>query len=144
MVWDECDVPSEWSNIADWSMGLLCPSDWKAQWIGNREDIFPDSTLTFPAPYFRKEFVVAKPIKKAMAYVCGLGFYEMYFNGERVGEQVLAPAVTNYDRRSLKKLLYHYDDQSTQRVFYNVFDVMVGTISVIAQWKGICGMMFLK
>ncbi len=37
-----------------------------------------------------------------MAYVCGLGFYEMYFNGERVGEQVLAPAVTNYDRRSLK------------------------------------------
>lgn len=64
MVWDECDVPSEWSNIADWSMGLLCPSDWKAQWIGNREDIFPDSTLTFPAPYFRKEFVVAKPIKK--------------------------------------------------------------------------------
>ena len=123
MVWDECDVPSEWSNIADWSMGLLCPSDWKAQWIGNREGIFPDSTLTFPAPYFRKEFVVAKPIKKAMAYVCGLGFYEMYFNGERVGEQVLAPAVTNYDRRSLKKLLYHYDDQSTQRVFYNVFDV---------------------
>lgn len=31
--------------------------------------------------------------------------------------------VTNYDRRSLKKLLYHYDDQSTQRVLYNVFDV---------------------
>ena len=123
MVWDECDVPSEWSNIADWSMGLPYPSDWKAQWIGNRDDLFPDSTLTFPAPYFRKEFVVAKPIKKAMAYVCGLGFYEMYFNGERVGEQVLAPAVTNYDRRSLKKLLYHYDDQSTQRVFYNVFDV---------------------
>ena len=33
------------------------------------------------------------------------GFYEMYFNGERVGEQVLAPAVTNYDRRSLKKIV---------------------------------------
>lgn len=35
----------------------------------------------------------------------------------------MAPAVTNYDKRSLKKLLYHYDDQSTQRVLYNVFDV---------------------
>lgn len=123
MVWDEKDVPSDWSNAASWSMGLLASNDWQAEWIGEREDIYPDSTLTFPAPYFRKEFVVAKPIKKAVVYVCGLGFYEMYFNGDRIGDQVLAPAVTNYDERPLKKLLYHYDDQSTQRVFYNVFDV---------------------
>lgn len=123
MVWDEKGIPSDWSNAANWSMGLLNPADWQAEWIGEREDIYPDSTLTFPAPYFRKEFVVAKPIKKAVAYVCGLGFYEMYFNGDKIGDQVLAPAVTNYDKRSLKKLLYHYDDQSTQRVFYNVFDV---------------------
>ena len=58
-----------------------------------------------------------------MVYVCGLGFYEMFFNGDKIGDHVLAPAVTNYDKRSLKKLLYHYDDQSTQRVLYNVFDV---------------------
>jgi alpha-L-rhamnosidase len=123
MIWDEGDTPSDWSDVASWTMGLLSPSDWKAKWIGDREDIYPDSTLTFPAPYFRKEFVAKKPIKNAMAYVCGLGFYEMYLNGKKVGDQVLAPAVTNYDKRSLKKLLYHYDDQSTQRVFYNAFDV---------------------
>lgn len=123
MVWDEKDHPSDWSDAASWTMGLLDPSDWKAKWIGEREDIYPDSAITFPAPYFRKEFAIAKPIKKAMAYVSGLGFYEMYFNGDKIGDLVLAPAVTNYDKRSLKKLLYHYDDQSTQRVFYNVFDV---------------------
>lgn len=47
----------------------------------------------------------------------------MYLNGERVGDQVLAPAVTNFDRRSLKKMLYFFDDQSARRVLYNTFDV---------------------
>ena len=123
MVWDANDIPSDWSATASWTMGLLSPSDWQAKWIGQSEDQFPDSAITFPAPYLRKEFTASKTIKKAMVYVSGLGFYEMYINGERIGEQVLAPAVTNYDKRPLKRLLYHYDDQSTQRVFYNVFDV---------------------
>lgn len=121
MVWDENNTPTKWSEASSWNMGLLKPSDWKAKWIGQTEDLYPDSTLTYPAPYFRKEFTVKKTVKKAVVYVCGLGFYEMSFNGNKIGDQVLAPAVTNYDKRSLKKLLYHYDDQSTQRVLYNVF-----------------------
>lgn len=123
MVWDEKEKASSWSDAGKWTMGLLEPSDWKAQWIGRQEDIYPDSTLTYPAPYFRKMFRLDKPVKQAKAYICGLGFYEMYLNGEKVGDQVLAPAVTNFDRRSLKKMLYFFDDQSTQRVLYNTFDV---------------------
>ena len=123
MVWDENNIQSDWSNIATWTMGLLEPSDWQAKWIGQIKDQYPDSTLTYPAPYFRKEFTVTKAIKKATIYVCGLGFYELYINGEKIGDQVLAPAVTNYDQRPLKNLLYHYDDQSTQRVLYNTFNV---------------------
>jgi len=123
MVWDENNKPSEWSAVAAWTMGLLKPTDWQAKWIGQMEDQYPDSAITHPAPFFRKEFKVTKKVKKAMAYISGLGFYEMYINGKKVGDQVLSPAVTNYDKRSLKKLLYHYDDQSTQRVFYNTFDV---------------------
>lgn len=99
------------------------PAVWTARWIALQEDPYPDSTLTHPAPYFRKTIAAAKPIKKATAYVCGLGFYEMYINGQKIGDQVLAPAVTNYDRRAIKNILYQYDDQSTQRVFYNTFDV---------------------
>lgn len=123
MVWDEEERPSAWSEVATWSMGLLEPSDWTARWIALQEDPYPDSTLTHPAPYFRKELFIGKPVKKAIAYVCGLGFYEMYMNGKKVGDQVLAPAVTNYDKRIIQKILYQYDDQSTQRVLYNTFDV---------------------
>ncbi len=123
MVWDEDGVSTKWSNVSTWSMGLLTADDWTAKWIGMIEDQYPDSTLTHPAPFFRKEFAVDKKIKEAKVYVCGLGFYELYLNGEKVGDQVLAPAVTNYDKRSLQRIIYHYDDQSTQRVLYNTFDV---------------------
>lgn len=123
MVWDENESPSSWSDVATWSMGLLKPSDWTARWIALQEDPNPNSTETYPAPYFRKELHIAKPVKKAVAYVCGPGFYEMYMNGEKVGNQVLAPAVTNFDKRTIEKILYAYDDQSTQRVLYNTFDV---------------------
>lgn len=123
MVWDEKNKPSLWSRPASWTMGLLHPSDWDAKWIGASEDSAPDSTVTYPAPYFRREFRSEKKISKATAYISGLGFYELSINGKRVGDQVLAPAVTNYDKRPLKKLLYPHDDQSKQRVFYNCFDV---------------------
>lgn len=123
MVWNQHGTPSHWSDVSGWTMGLLAPSDWQAKWVGHTENLYPDSAITFPAPYFRKEFIIKKAIRKAVVYVCGLGFYEMYMNGHKIGNQVLAPAVTNYDKRSLKKLLYHYDDQSTQRVLYNTFDV---------------------
>jgi len=123
MIWDEKNQPSDWSPVSSWTMGLLNPTDWTAQWITNREDLYPDSTLTYPAPFFRKEFQSDKVIKKANVYVSGLGFYEMYLNGKKVGDQVMAPLVTNYDKRELKNLIYYYDDQSTQRVLYNTFDV---------------------
>ena len=123
MVWDEKDEPSSWSDVANWAMGLLNANDWEGQWIGALDDPYPDSTLTFPAPYFRKGFEVEKKVRQAKAYVCGLGFYEMYLNGKKVGDQVLAPAVTNYDKRVIQGILYHYDDQSTQRVYYNTFDI---------------------
>lgn len=123
MVWDEKNVPSDWSAPASWSMGVLNAADWKAKWIGSVIDQYPDSAVTYPAPFFRKEFTVKKEIKQAVVYVSGLGFYELFLNGRKVGDQVLAPAVSNYDKRPLKNLLYPYDDQSTQRVYYNTFDV---------------------
>lgn len=99
------------------------PDGTRAAWIGTGEDMHPDSAVTYPAPYFRTEFSVQGRVRKATAYVCGLGFYEMYINGIRTGDQVLVPAVTNYDRRSLSGMLYPYDDRSSCRVLYNTFDI---------------------
>ncbi len=101
---------SEWSKPARFSMGLLNLSDWSAQWIG-MDQAFPwdDESMhsRLSARYFRKEFSGMKPIKRAMAYLAGLGVYELYVNGEKIGNQVLAPVPTDY----------------TKSVKYNVLDV---------------------
>jgi alpha-L-rhamnosidase len=34
-TWDQSGKPGAWSQPATWSMGLLLPADWQAQWIGN-------------------------------------------------------------------------------------------------------------
>ncbi|MBI5009902.1 MAG: family 78 glycoside hydrolase catalytic domain, partial [Bacteroidia bacterium] len=52
-------------------------------------------------PCFRKEFVVGKKIEKAFAFVCGLGHYELYINGEIVGDRILAPGWTDYRKTCL-------------------------------------------
>ncbi len=36
-IWDENNNPTEWSEPAKWTMGLLSESDWKAKWIGYDE-----------------------------------------------------------------------------------------------------------
>lgn len=97
--------------------GLKTRDDWKnAQWIQLDGDPRPESPLlersckvledpvvqlkTFPAPLMRHEFVVAKDVKAATAYVCGLGYFELYLNGEKVGDHVLDPVQTTYDKRA--------------------------------------------
>ena len=122
-VWDSKGTVSAWSPVATWEMGYIHPSDWKAKWIGTGEDLYPDSAVTGPVLYFRREFSPMAGVVSAKISVCGLGFYEMYLNGEKVGDQVLAPAQTNYDLRRLQKLIYYHDDQSRQRALYNTFDV---------------------
>lgn len=105
---------SEWSKTAYWSMGLLEENDWKnAQWIGldkamSWDDESYNSRLS--ARYLRKEFSLKKEIKNAMVHICGLGLYELFLNGNRVGNQVLAPASTGYD----KTVLYNTYDVTSQ------------------------------
>jgi len=101
---------SNWSDVGYWSVGLLNASDWKGRWIGMDYVGKGDSETQFSrlsARYFRKEFKAVKPIKTATAYIIGLGLYELYINGHKIGDQVLAPGPTDYNK-SIK---------------YNTFDV---------------------
>ena len=56
---------------------------------------------SLPARYLRKAFTPEKPeeIVRATAYVSGLGYYELYLNGEKVGDHKLDPVLTWYDKR---------------------------------------------
>ncbi|WP_171056425.1 family 78 glycoside hydrolase catalytic domain [Paenibacillus sinopodophylli] len=53
-----------------------------------------------PSPFFRNEFKINQPIKRAMIYVTALGLYELYLNGSRVGDHCLAPGFTQYNKRA--------------------------------------------
>jgi alpha-L-rhamnosidase len=113
-VWDKNRLVSEWSEPASWSMGLLAAEDWKASWIGvpwQDDSSIPrlsypgakaDSTskLPYPAPYLRKTFVIDKEIASAKVFVTGLGFFELYLNGQKVGKDVMSPNLTLYGKRS--------------------------------------------
>lgn len=129
-----------WSATARWSMGLLERSDWKAQWIGYEKSFpgeHPDSVFSnLFARYFRKEFSVSKKIKRATAYICGMGLYELHINGHKIGEQVLAPALSDYSKR----LYYNtFDVTSTLTAGKNAVGVVLGNgrfLSMRPQYPG--------
>ena len=102
---------TDWSEPAHWSMGILTYSEWKStRWIGNNHLFEGDSIGQFSnlsARYIRKQIDVKKKVKNAKIYIMGMGLYELYVNGEKIGNQVLAPVPTDY----------------TKNVKYNVFDV---------------------
>ena len=58
-----------------------------------------DDVTQRPVTMLRKEFDVAKPIKRAIVTVTGLGLYELRINGRRVGDHLLAPEWTRYSTR---------------------------------------------
>lgn len=89
------DEPTEtWSEVATFEMGLLVPADWKAKWIES-----PDASCR--SPLFRKRITLDAIPKIARAYLCGLGYSELYINGKKVGDSVLDPAQTDYESRCL-------------------------------------------
>lgn len=100
-----------WSDISKWTMALMSDADWRARWIGldrsaSSADVMRGNTR-LTARYLRKEFSAPQKVKKAGLYISGLGFYECYINGKKVGEDVLAPTATDY----------------TKHVNYNTYDV---------------------
>ncbi len=103
-IWDEAGRPTGWSAPARWSMGLLGASDWRARWISYR-DSSPLHTsrqeLYLPAArQYRKEFAVAKPIRRAIVYAAALGLYDLHCNGQRVGDAYFQPGWADYRKRA--------------------------------------------
>ncbi len=94
-VWDSADRPSDWSETAFWTMGLLDRGEWKAGWIGRKTEA---NVQMQPSPYVRKSFAVEGKIQRATAYATALGLYELRVNGEKVGD-LFAPGFTDYDKR---------------------------------------------
>ncbi|MBP5720509.1 MAG: family 78 glycoside hydrolase catalytic domain [Bacteroidales bacterium] len=84
------------SGTAFFETGFMSQNNWRGSWISDNHD--KDFK---PAPRFRKEFKTHGGIVQARAYIAAAGLYTMYINGAKVGDRVLEPAFTRYDRRIL-------------------------------------------
>jgi len=103
IVWDDNDDAHE-SVMAFWTSGLFNESDWKAKWIGLDKAVGSDkpdaAKRVLSARRLRQEFKLSKKIKSATAFISGLGLFELYLNGNKIGDQVLAPALSEYNKTS--------------------------------------------
>ena len=125
-VWDKDSMQTVYSQPAFWSMGLLSDADWKGSWIGMKRDVDvpqEDRVPGPPPPWFRKTFTADKSVRKAVIYATALGLYELYINGERVGEDVFAPEWTDYDKRIQYRA---FDVTKMLREGANVLGAVVG------------------
>jgi alpha-L-rhamnosidase len=130
-VKDENDAVSAWSKPARWTMGLLEPADWSAKWIGS-DQVFKrqgSSTNTVPDPWLRKSFELKARPERATIYVASVGYHEVYVNGKRIGDSVLAPAVVNHRKRA-------------RYVAYEIADQLKEGKNVIGLWLGVSWSIF--
>ena len=101
---------SEWSAEECFGIGLLKESHWTGRWIG-LDRLMPGEERglhsRLAARYVRKEFELEKPVRRAIAYVAGIGLHELHVNGVVFNREVLLPMPTDYRRT----------------VLYNTYDV---------------------
>src|SRR6185503_2979556 len=101
-VWDQDGVPSEWSETARFSIGLLAAADWHAQWIGfDAPARRPDTKSVFDgakwvssrgdpaqAPagelFFRAHFALSEEVQHARLALTADNQWEVFVNGTSV------------------------------------------------------------
>lgn len=137
---DNQGINSNWSKTQKFKMGMIDAANWGAsKWITLTKDTRtsphrfrayktgrmkkPLTVDGFAASYFRKEMDVTKTIKNVQAYICGLGYYELYLNGEKVGDHVLDPAPSNYDKQAY---YVNYDITEAVKSGKNAFGIILG------------------
>src|SRR5690606_25927981 len=94
-IWDSHSQESPWSEVASFAPGILEAHEWAAKWITYLAE------RALAQPIFRNEIVLTKEIKHAFVNISGLGYYELFMNGTKVGDHVLDPGQTNYDDYAL-------------------------------------------
>ena len=95
-IWDESGKASRWSPVSEFSIGLLDEEHWNASYIGLVSEAGDKDY-----PQLKKSFHLDKTGGRTLLYVNSLGYHEVYINGQKVGDGVLSPAVSQFDKRSL-------------------------------------------
>lgn len=139
-IWDEKGKASAWSAPQTFETGLMGEEQWGgAKWMAlakdNRQSTHrfreyktggmsaPVMLTSQAVSYFRNDIVMVKEIISARAYICGLGYYELYINGDKTGDHVLDPAPSNYDKQAYYA---SYDVTSQLQQGKNAIGIIVG------------------
>ncbi len=122
-VWRQDGSATPWSEPARWSMGVLTESEWSARFIGQARPAGVKEGTPLPFPWLRKTFDLKEKPRRAAAYVNALGYYELYVNGKKVDDYVLAPAVSDYSKRNLY-------------VTHDITDYLAPGRNCVALWLG--------
>lgn len=135
-LWCNFGDESAWSGVSWWETAFLeQDAAWRAAWITpDPKEIDP---LAEPAFLLRKVFTVHGSPVWARMYVTGVGLYEMYLNGERVGDDLLTPGWTSYHTR----LQYQTYDVTGQ---LHAGDNAVGIVLADGWYKGELGWQGLR
>jgi len=101
-VYDKNNEGSAWSEINSFETAMLNAADWKGVWIGDGSK-FPDRDEDYykenRMPLLRKDFSANKKIVSARLYISGVGYYEAYLNGSKIGNDVLQPGFTTWKKQ---------------------------------------------
>lgn len=95
-VWSESGNVSDWSETTSFTTGLLENSEWQGDYIG-----MSDTSEFCVSPQLKNEFEIKKLAGRYFVHVNSLGYHEVWVNGRKAGDNVLAPAVSQFDKRSL-------------------------------------------
>ncbi len=125
-VYDANGEASAWSQPAWFETAMLTLADRQAKWIGDGSKQFDrdeDFYQNDPMPLFRRTFKTNKKVASARLYICGLGYYEAYLNGQKIGNNVLDPGWTAHRKQALYVV---HDITALVRSGNNVAGIMLG------------------
>ncbi|SDJ03924.1 alpha-L-rhamnosidase [Pedobacter sp. ok626] len=122
---DEKGIVSGWSKTAYWVTGLLQQKDWKAKWVGTDQLFDPSQKdCNISDPWLRKTFSLKLKPEKAVIFLASVGYHELYVNGKKISNDVLAPAVTDHTKRAR---YVAYDIAAALEPGKNVIGIWLGT-----------------
>ncbi len=111
--WNARGAESPWSETGSFITGFLHREEWKPKWIGGASipefrskgnvllgEAGGESVQSFGV-YLRREFALKEEPVLGLAFVSGLGHYELRLNGNKVGDKVLDPGWTDFAKKAL-------------------------------------------
>jgi alpha-L-rhamnosidase len=119
-ICDNQGEESPWSETAFFETTLLSGDEWRAVFISGEDGNAGNDSA---AHILRREFTVSGAVKRARLYASAKGMYIAYVNGQKAGNEVLAPGWTEYRHRLLFET---YDVTSSITCGINAIGFMVG------------------